>query len=565
MKVTEVLVDLMTLFAGLGVFLFGLKVMGDNLETVAGNKMRKLFDKISNNRFIGMGVGAGVTAVIQSSSATTVMIVGFVNAGVMTLSQAAPIIMGANVGTTITAQISSLNGLGITWWLAAFACVGAFMTMSKKASLKNIGVILCGFGLIFVGLELMSMAMDGYEEYLKWFFDKASNPFLLLLIGLATTALIQSSSATTGILISMAGIIPLKSAMFVILGVNMGTCITAALAAIGTNTNAKRAAAIHFMFNMIGAIVFMPIVQWSGIDVFLEKSFNYDGGAAQQIAMFHTIFNISTTLLLIPFVKLLVILAEKIIPSRKKVGDEDVIANKPKYMDERLLSTPAIAIIQAQKEIVHMAHVASKNLSLAVSSIIEGKPKDSEKFASREQHLNYLNRAITNYLVKISTNDLTLKDEMMLASFYHVVSDVERIGDYAENIMEYSANLQELKSTFSETAIAEIHDMSSKVNAVMDSALLVFTSKDIDMLDEVVERENLVDECKKTLSFEHIKRLNNNLCSPDVGAIYINLVNNLERISDHMENIAISIKDYTAKPKKTIAYVKKNDNNENTH
>lgn len=560
MKPYDIVLSVLMLMAGLGAFLFGLNAMGDNLETVAGSKMRKVFDKISGNRFSGMCVGAGVTAVIQSSSATTVMVVGFVNAGVMTLMQAAPIIMGANIGTTITAQIASLQGLGITWWLAGFAVVGAFMQMTKSKKLKNIGTIMCGLGLIFIGLDVMSTSMQDFRNIpgFEQFLSKQSNPFLLLVIGLAFTALIQSSSATTGILISMAGILPLKSAMFVILGVNMGTCITAALAAIGTNTNAKRAAVIHFLFNVAGAIIFMPIVYFTPLDQWLIKGLA--GNPASQFAMFHTIFNIATTLALIGFVRPFVLLTTKIIPDKKSKGAEDEeVVNKPKYMDPRLLSTPIIALNQAEKEIEHMAHVASRNFNLSVESVIKGTPVNKEKFKQREEHINYLNREITRYCVNISTNEISLKDELMIASYYHVVSDIERIGDYAENMMEYAAELTELKTTFSDSAIAEISDMAAKVNAVMESALLVFMTKDVDMLEEVALRENLVDECKRTLSFEHIKRLNSNQCSPSVGAVYVNLISNLERIADHMENIAISVKDYSAKPKKSIASIRKDD------
>lgn len=561
MKALDIVINVLMLLAGLGVFLFGLKVMGDNLENVAGTKMRKVFDKISSNRFIGMGVGAGVTAVIQSSSATTVMVVGFVNAGLMTLSQAAPIIMGANIGTTITAQIASLQGLGITWWLASLAVVGAFMMMSKRNKLQTVGAIFCGLGLIFVGLDVMSRSMEDFRELQAFtdFLQNQTNPFLLLIIGLAFTALIQSSSATTGILISMAGLLPLKSAMFVLLGVNMGTCITAALAAIGTTHNAKRAAVIHFLFNMIGALIFLPIVQYSRFDDWLASAFGAENYAT-QIAMFHTVFNIATTVILIPFVRPLVFLSQKIIPERKKVGDdEEVFVNKPKYMDSRLLSTPAIALNQTEKEIEEMARVAVKNFNLAVDSVISGEPIRKDKFEQRESHLNYLNHAITRYLVDISTNEISLKDELMIASFYHVVSDIERIGDYAENIMEYSESLTGMKMTFSDSAIAEIRDMAAKVNALMDSTMLVFQTKDVDLIDEVVIRENLVDECKRTLSFEHIKRLNTNQCSPEVGAIYVNLISNLERIADHMENIAVSVKDYSSKPKKVVAAIKKSD------
>lgn len=556
--VMDIITSILFLLAGLGVFLFGLKAMGDNLETVAGSKMRKIFDKISGNRITGMLTGAGVTAVIQSSSATTVMVVGFVNAGVMTLTQAVPIIMGANIGTTITAQIVALESLNITAWLAAMTVVGSFMMLSKKDILKKVGAILAGLGMIFVGLDLMSTSMKTFQEVdsFKNFFSTTTNPFLLMAMGLAFTALIQSSSATSGILIVMASnnLIPLRMAMFVLLGVNIGTCITAVLASIGGTPNAKRAAVIHLLFNFAGAMIFLPIVYWVPLDTWLSGIFS---GESTQIAMFHTIFNVTTTLLLIPFVRLLVFLSQKIIPEKKAVAGENAyVSNKLKYIDERLLSTPVIAINQAQKEIMLMTEIAGKNLDLAVKSIIAGKRIDNNLFVERENHLNFLNRELSSFLVKISATEVSFKDELLIASFYHVVSDTERIGDYAENIMEYSDELNKLGVTFSQFAIEEINDMYSKVSTVFENAIRAFETKDLELLSTVKKYEDMVDQCKETLGVEHIKRLNANLCTPAAGAVYLSLISNLERIADHMENIAISIKDYTAKPKKVQATAK---------
>lgn len=556
----EIIKQVLMLFGGLGVFLFGMKAMGDNLETVAGSKMRGIFDKISGNRITGMLTGAGLTAVIQSSSATTVMVVGFVNAGIMTLMQAAPIIMGANIGTTITAQIVALQFLPITQFVAAIGAVGAFLMMSKKDVLKKVGAILAGLGLIFIGLYLMSDSMKFMRQLpiVVEMLSKASNPFLLMFIGLVFTALIQSSSATTGILITMAaeGLLGLEQVMFATLGINIGTCITAVLAAIGTTTNAKRASIIHLLFNVIGAILFFPIVMWSGIEKGLVVMF--PEAITMQIAMFHTFFNLATTLVLLPFTKLLVKAATLIIREKKTSKDEqiDFVANKFKFIDSRLLSTPTIAINQTKKEILLMSDLAKSNLIDSIESITKNKPLNVENFKQRETHINFLNREISKFLVHLSAEELSFKDELMLASYYHVVSDLERVGDYSENIMEYSQELNKLKTNFSEFAVGGVNDMYEKVLGTFENSIKAFELKDTDYISVVNEYENQVDKCKTDLDIEHIKRLNNNICSPDAGALFLSLVNDLERISDHMQNVALSIQDYTAKPKKIYATIK---------
>lgn len=557
---TDVVLNILLLLAGLGVFLFGLKAMGDNLENIAGSKMRKVFDKISNNRFVGMGVGAGVTAVIQSSSATTVMVVGFVNAGVMSLMQATPIIMGANIGTTITAFIVVLKSFGVSIWMASFAAIGAFMMMFKKEVIKQIGAILAGLGMIFVGLEVMSGAMEVFQgiQQIQQFIATVTNPFILLFIGLAFTGLIQSSSATTSILITMASaqLIGLQAAMFVILGCNMGTCVTAMLASIGANPNARRAALIHFLFNFAGALIFLPICQWVPIEKALVVM--APGNVTAQIAIFHLFFNAGTTLLLMGFVKPLVKIAERLIPDKKSkhaISSELINTKELKYIDSRLLSTPVIAINATQKEILNMASVAKSNLDLAVNSVLAGKVLDKLLFEARENHLNFLNKELSKFLVNISSQKVSFKDEMIVASFYHVVSDIERIGDYAENIIEYSEELHTNGITFSDVAISEIQDMYSKVLSVYHAALTAFEQKDISLIDEVIKYEDQVDQCKSLLNIEHIKRLNTNQCTPTSGAIFLSLISNLERIADHMENIANSIKDYSSKPKRVQASI----------
>jgi len=559
-KPMDIVVSILLMLAGTGVFLIGINMMGSNLESLAGSKMRTLFDKISSNRFTGLLTGAGVTAVIQSSGATTVMVVGFVNAGLMTLTQAAPIIMGANIGTTITAQIVALESLKITAWFAVLAAVGAFMQMlSKKDTIKKLGALLAGLGMVFVGMDVMknSMSLIAEIDAVTNVFKNTTNPAILILLALALTALVQSSSATSGILIALAGSfgIPLKSIMYATLGINIGSCITSVIASIGTNANAKRATAIHLLFNTIGMVVFLPIIIWSPIDVWFETMF---ANVETQSAMFHTFFNILMTLVLIPFVKPLVWVATKVVPEKKAKDDveENYMPERFKFIDKRILSTPAIAINQTKHEIILMSEIAYKNFKLSLNCVKNGKLEKQEKFANREKHLNFLNREISKFLVELSAKEISFKDELMLASFYHVVSDLERVGDYSENIMEYADELQKLKTTFSDAAIAQLDEMTEAIHKVFENSIKAFEYQDMELLEVVYKYEDMVDEFKMQLDRDHIKRLNSNQCSASTGAVYLSLVSNLERISDHMQNIAKSISDYTAKPKKVYAIIK---------
>lgn len=556
----DIVESVLLMLAGTGVFLIGINMMGSNLESLAGSKMRTLFDKISSNRFTGLLTGAGVTAVIQSSGATTVMVVGFVNAGLMTLTQAAPIIMGTNIGTTITAQIVALESLKITAWFAVLAAVGAFMQMlSKKDTIKKLGALLAGLGMVFVGMDVMknSMSLIAEIDAVTNVFKNTTNPAILILLALALTALVQSSSATSGILIALAGSfgIPLKSIMYATLGINIGSCITSVIASIGTNANAKRATAIHLLFNTIGMVVFLPIIIWSPIDVWFETMF---ANVETQSAMFHTFFNILMTLVLIPFVKPLVWVATKVVPEKKAKDDveENYMPERFKFIDKRILSTPAIAINQTKHEIILMSEIAYKNFKLSLNCVKNGKLEKQEKFANREKHLNFLNREISKFLVELSAKEISFKDELMLASFYHVVSDLERVGDYSENIMEYADELQKLKTTFSDVALAQLDEMTEAIHKVFENSIKAFEYQDMELLEVVYKYEDMVDEFKMQLDRDHIKRLNSNQCSASTGAVYLSLVSNLERISDHMQNIAKSISDYTAKPKKVYAIIK---------
>lgn len=549
---------LLLLFGGLGTFLLGLKLMSDNLQTLAGNRLKPLFNKLSNNRFMGIATGAGITAVIQSSSATTVMVVGFVNAGIMTLKQATGIIMGANIGTTITAHIAALQSLPIASFLAALACVGAFMTMSSKDKVAKSGMLICGIGVIFVGMDFMSSAMDAFskDEAISKFISSISNPFLLMIIGLAFTALIQSSSATTSILITLgaAGMMTLRSAIFMTLGINIGTCVTAMLASIGANANAKRASVIHLMFNIFGTIIFslliflLPLISPKlAFDYWLAKLVPDVIGT--QIALFHTLFNVVSTIILVPFTGGLTKLATLIVRDKKNKEQEVPEEKRFMYIDDRILKTPSIALLMLRKEIIAMAALAKTNFDISIECLTKLNFDKKQEFEEREKHIDYLNKKLTKYSVKISTKDISYIEEKEIASFYHAISDIERVGDYAENICEYAQELVENNLNFSNVANDEILLMKGAIDHLYENVMEAFEKKNLGLKDEVEGYEDLVDSYESDLSKNHIARLHNNTCSAESGGIFLSIVSNMERVADHFRNVFYSMTSYISSVK----------------
>ena len=549
---------LLLLFGGLGTFLLGLKLMSDNLQTLAGNRLKPLFNKLSNNRFMGIATGAGITAVIQSSSATTVMVVGFVNAGIMTLKQATGIIMGANIGTTITAHIAALQSLPIASFLAALACVGAFMTMSSKDKVAKSGMLICGIGVIFVGMDFMSSAMDAFskDEAISQFISSIRNPFLLMIIGLAFTALIQSSSATTSILITLgaAGMMTLRSAIFMTLGINIGTCVTAILASIGANANAKRASVIHLMFNIFGTIIFslliflLPLISPKlAFDYWLAKLVPDVIGT--QIALFHTLFNVVSTIILVPFTGGLTKLATLIVRDKKNKEQEVPEEKKFMYIDDRILKTPSIALLMLRKEIIAMAALAKTNFDISIECLTKLNFDKKQEFEEREKHIDYLNKKLTKYSVKISTKDISYIEEKEIASFYHAISDIERVGDYAENICEYAQELVENNLNFSNVANDEILLMKGAIDHLYENVMEAFEKKNLGLKDEVEGYEDLVDSYESDLSKNHIARLHNNTCSAESGGIFLSIVSNMERVADHFRNVFYSMTSYISSVK----------------
>ncbi len=547
----------LSLLGGIGVFLYGMKLMGDSLEMVAGNEIKRMFAKISNKKLIGVGIGTVTTAVVQSSAAIIVMSMGFVNSGLMSLTQAITISYGANIGTCVTALIVAVGVGGfadvqLTVIFAALAGVGALMIMfTKKDKVKKIGGIITGLGMIFVGLSVMtsSMSIFSQSDKISAFLAKISNPALLLLFGILFTALIQSSSAVSGIVITMVASAPallqFDQALYIILGSNIGTCITSLIAAIGTNTNAKRAAVINVFYKTVGVIIFGILSIW----VPFGKMFSVFKAPALQVAMFHLFFNVVATVIFFPFTNLMVKASEKIMPEKKKPVDE----NEPHlyFLEERLLRTPPVAVAQLKNEIVNMAEIAKSNFDKCMDAVMVGKVSDViDEIAKNEKCLNFLNREITKYLVKLSQVDLSEDDKILISTSYHTVSDIERIGDYAENISEYAEKMEADKLTFSPKAISEIQTLKATITNLYDEVMKTYKEVTLDYIDKVNEYEESVDRQKEEMGEHHIERMNKGECTPEVGAIYLSLSSNAERVADHMTNIAYAVRSYAKKKKK---------------
>lgn len=546
----EIIQSLIWLLAGVGVFIVGMNFMGDALEKSAGTGMKRLLERISNNRFSGVGIGAGVTAIIQSSSATSVMVIGLVNAGVMTLMQATPIIMGANIGTTITGLLVALKNdyFNMAMYFLAFA--GVMMGFMKKEKIKLAGSLCCGLGLIFVGLNVMSSEQafgnPAIEEMFTSIFAKINFPLLLILVGAIFTALIQSSSAATGVVITMvgAGILPLDLALFIILGANIGTCVTALLASVGANANSKRVALIHFTFNIIGTAFFTAII-WlfkEPVVDFLVSTFPGNDAMSLQmrVSFFHVVFNVTTTLLLLPFVKHLVKYSYLVIKDKKQ--EEETMSFK--YVDERLLTTPSVALMQVKKEIRYMIDLVEENTKLSFVSIDNASTEYDEKIRENEKIINFTNSALTQYLIKLSAY-VEASDEKIIGSYFHVLNDLERIGDHAENFHEIGIELIEKKITFSEiaqTGIASMRDNIMKMFVISKDA---FENLNKEHLPELTQLEDGVDVMKKQIITNHFERLAEGNCTLEGSPYFSSVIVGLERVADHLVNVGYSIKNPT--------------------
>ena len=552
----ELLKSMIWLLAGVGIFIVGMNFLSDALEKSAGSGMKKLLEKISNNRFSGVGIGAGVTALVQSSSATSVMVIGLVNAGVMTLMQATPIIMGANIGTTITGVLVALKNdyFNMLMYLLAFA--GVMMGFVKKEKVKLAGSLCTGLGLIFVGLNIMGseeafknpLIMDMFTEIFK----VIDFPLLLILVGIIFTALIQSSSAATGVVITMVGtaVLPLDLALFIILGANIGTCVTALLASVGANANSKRVALIHFTFNFIGTALFTAII-WMFKDPMvnlLVSMFPGDNAMSLQmrVSVFHVIFNLTTTLALLPFVKQLVQYSCLIIKDQK---EEEKMTFK--YVDERLLSTPPVALMQVKKEIDYMFDLVEENTKLSLVSINNGSSEYNDQIRQNEKIINFTNNALTKFLIELSATNIDQSDERTIGSYFHVLNDLERIGDHAENLHEIGLEMIDKKIAFSDMARKEISEMYDNIMQMFSVSKDTFEHLNRDKLPELSTLEENVDAQKKELIASHFTRLAEGNCHVDVSPYFSSVVVGLERMGDHLVNVGYSIINPTGSQKIT--------------
>lgn len=529
---------IITLLSGLGAFLVGFKILSESIEKLATRKLKNLFNKTSKNKLVGVGIGLGTTAIVQSSSATTVMVVGFVNAGVMSLAQATTIIMGANIGTTVTAQIVALQSFDLVKYASVLAAIGIFMNLMLKSDRKKtVGYALAGLGLVFVGLNVMSEAMAGFKdnEAIISAFKVISNPFLLLLLGILFTALVQSSSAVTSIIISLscAGVVignGGNSVLFLILGTNIGTCITAIISSIGANKNAKRASLIHLMFNVFGSIIFMIFLLLvpNFMDGFLAKIFSEE---TTRIAMFHTLFNVTCTIIFLPlsnyFVKLSLILI-------KDDKNSDTIMH---YMDERLLSTPFIALTQIKKEIGRLEKLSVDAMDLAFSDFVIPTDKHNSEVINQIKKNTLLNEEIIKYLITLSSKDITIEARQSISFYHHTLSDIMRINEIADNIMKYTKDRIDNNLDFKEEVIESVKYMYDKVKELSLLAYRYFTNDEINLKNNVDTIENEIDDLKQKLIEDHINRLNANQCRAENCNTFICLVSNLERVADHLTNM----------------------------
>lgn len=532
MDTLKVIIQLM---GGLGLFIYGMKLMGDGLENAAGEGLKRILEKVTSNRLLGVGIGAIVTAVIQSSSATTVMVVGFVNAGLMSLAQAAGVIMGANIGTTITAQLVAFK---LDQIAPLFIFVGAALVMFAKAKKRReIGNILLGFGILFTGMSLMSGAMKPLASspvFADLLVAVGGNWFIGIIAGTAITALLQSSSATTGILIALAstGVIDIHLALPIIFGCNIGTCVTAMLASIGTNKIAHKAALLHLIFNLVGTVVFLPFLGL--IAKFVQTT--SPGDVSRQIANAHTVFNIANTALLLPFTNYIIKFINKVIP------DEDEVEKVgPKYIDERFLETPVIAAGQVIKETIRMANKAKKNVELSMKAFMEDDENLIKEVYENEKIINILEESITTYLVKLAKCDLSDKEKEIVASTFHVVIDIERIGDHAENIAELAIEKINRNLKYSKDAIDELYEIYNTTVEALQVSIDAYVNRDIKKARSIDVIEDKIDAYQRNYRDKHIQRLYDGKCNAYAGAIFLDLVSSFERIGDHSTNIAESV------------------------
>ena len=537
MKIYECIISL---FGGTGVFIAAMNMMSSNLQKVAGAGMRRLLGKITNNRFAGVGIGAIVTMIIQSSAATTVMAIGFVNAETMNLYQATAIIMGANIGTTITGILASLQSLNLSLYFSFLAFLGVVLMFFKKDILKNIGGIICGLGMIFIGLNIMSDSCkdDSIKSVFKSGLEKMDFPLALLLLGIVFTALMQSSSAIAGLIIVMVqgGSMEMGSALFIILGSNIGTCVTALISTIGTSINARRTGIIHLLFNCFGTVLF-TIVIWIFKEQVITVLGKLTSKPAMQIAWFHVFFNVITTLILLPLINILVLVACKIIKEKNGKNSENKKPIKAfKFINKRFLLAPDIAAEQIKKEIKNMAELAQKNLNRSISELLEQNSEYIEEISAREDLIDFLNIETTKYLVKLTptVNEKTAED---VSKYFHLLNDIERIGDHAKTILDESNEMKNKGIKFSREAISEFYKVYEVIDKLFDLSIKAFDNN----IQKGIEDYTLLLERFKNMEKEyvqkHFERLKQGKCSMELGSFFTSAFAHFNSISSHLENI----------------------------
>ena len=531
--------DVLALLGGLALFLYGMQMMSTGLEAAAGNRMKSILEKLTSNRVKGVLFGAAITAVIQSSSATTVMVVGFVNSGLMTLKQAVWVIMGANIGTTITGQLIALD-IGAIAPLFAIAGVGAIMFI-KSEKVHHISSIFVGLGILFMGMDMMGAAMSPLKESEAFIslMTKFDNPLLGILVGALFTAVIQSSSASVGILQALAstGMIPLSSAVFVLFGQNIGTCITAVLASIGMKVNAKRTTVIHLLFNIIGTVLFTVICLVTPYVTWIEAM--TPGDPVAQIANAHTVFNIVTTLLLLPFGTHMANIAVRILPDSKKADDEDL---RLKYIrpfeSSYAIGHSAVAVSQVRDEVNRMRDMVAKNISDSFDSLVQYDEKLRKKVSVREEYIDFLNKGISEYIVSLMASEMNMSDSRKINGYYAIISNLERIGDHAVNLAEYGDDMRKWEIDFSDTVKEELNEMKAQCIAALDN-LKEVTSENVErILSQAVIIEQKTDDMRDKYFKKQMQRLKKGKCKPQSGIVFSEILTDFERMGDHALNIA---------------------------
>lgn len=541
--------SIFSLFGGLALFLYGMNMMGDGLEKISGGKLEQILEKMTDKTYKGVLLGCAVTAVIQSSSAVTVMVVGFVNSGIMELSRAIGVIMGANIGTTATAWILSLTGidgdslivnlLKPSSFAPVLAVIGVFLLMfSKSDKRKNIGGIIAGFGILMMGMEFMSDSMSGLADNQQFtsILLKFSNPVLGILAGMILTAIIQSSSASVGILqaLSLTGAVSFGTAFPIVLGQNIGTCVTALIASVGTNKNAKRAAMAHLYFNIIGVV--LAVALFYGGNAIFQFDFLQNTVTPSQIAIIHSVFNIFSTLVMLPFTKQLEKLAYMTIKDGKK-GKEDA----PVLLDERFLLTPSYAVEKSREVTVQMADLVEKTAMTAFSLLKNYKSEKASKISENEKQTDKYEEILETYLVKVSALQLSDEDSKNVFILHHAIEDLEKISDYCEDILKIKKNINKKNIIFSEKAKYDLSVMLAAVTKIINLTVEAFKMNDITKAREIEPLEEVIDKLKKELKNRHLKRIEDGSCSVDQGFVFLDVINALERIADHCASLAVSM------------------------